>query len=266
MVGFCLSFILNTFKKNLTYRFGYFADIVGMTLSIVVQYYIWKALLGQGGASTNYGTIEFSTMRAYAVLSTVISYLTASYLLDNIASKVLKGTIATDMIRPVGIKIIYFCESLGNALFRLIFIITPLGVASFFLLSLSLPDVITMTLFIIAFVNGFLLVFLLEFAVGVLGFWFTQVHSLGVLLWTSISFLSGTLVPLWFFPQWLQAIADVMPFKYIYFVPLSIFTGTYPPIESALLIIQQLMWILVIYFAGCFLYKLGIKKLTICGG
>lgn len=266
MIRFCLSFTRNVFKKNLTYRFGYYTDLLSIILSIAIQYFIWESLLGEGWQQTSYGVIDLPTMCSYATVSALTTYATTSFLLDNVSSRVLKGTIALDLLRPVSLKTILFCESAGLLLFRTIFVALPLGAIVFFFLGLpvSTPEIIALSS--LSLFNGFVLTFLVEYAVGVLSFWFTQVHSLGVLLWTSISFFSGALIPLWFFPPSIEMIANVLPFKFMRFVPAAIFAGTYTPNECISLILQQGAWIVAIYVIGHIAYDKGIRKLTIMGG
>ena len=46
-------YIKNSFKENLTYRVLYFTGILQTVLALVVQLYLWRALVGQAGEVTS---------------------------------------------------------------------------------------------------------------------------------------------------------------------------------------------------------------------
>ena len=41
-----------------------------------------------------------------------------------------------------------------------------------------------------------------------------------------IRLLSGSIIPIWFFPDWLADILNLLPFVYIYQLPLDIYIGS----------------------------------------
>ncbi len=51
MIRFARISIVASMKRRLVYRFGYFSDVLGMALSVLIQYCIWRALLSDGGNS-----------------------------------------------------------------------------------------------------------------------------------------------------------------------------------------------------------------------
>jgi len=81
-----------------------------------------------------------------------------------------------------------------------------------------------------------------------------------------INVLSGAMIPLWFMPEWIKGVLDFTPFSSIYFTPVQIYLGELTFDEMAVKAGIQLLWILVIYFAGRILWAKGKKKLVVQGG
>lgn len=76
----------------------------------------------------------------------------------------------------------------------------------------------------------------------------------------------GSIIPLPFFPNWLQKIAYALPFRYINDFPYRTYTGSIPLSEGYQLLFQALMWTIIIILIGYFLSKHALKKAVIQGG
>ena len=82
----------------------------------------------------------------------------------------------------------------------------------------------------------------------------------------SISLFSGSVIPLWFFPEGVRFVADVLPFKYIYFVPCDIISNYNGIEESCKYIFAQSIWVILSILIALLVWKKGKKKLVIHGG
>ena len=89
-----------------------------------------------------------------------------------------------------------------------------------------------------------------------ISFWLISMGPLSSLKICIIRMLSGSIIPLWFFPEWLRNILAFLPFQYIYQLPLSIYIGKLTEQETIFQIGVQLVWLLILYG----LYRLMQKK------
>lgn len=78
--------------------------------------------------------------------------------------------------------------------------------------------------------------------------------------------LSGAFIPLWFFPTALADISSFLPFRLIFFTPISIYLEKISGVEAGGLIAQQLLWIIALLVVEKILWRKGIRKLVIQGG
>jgi ABC-2 type transport system permease protein len=73
-------------------------------------------------------------------------------------------------------------------------------------------------------------------------------------------------VPLTFFPDWLETIAQALPFQGIVYIPAAIYLGRVQGEEALRLVSLQLAWVLVLWVAGRLLWRRGIRQVTVHGG
>ena len=100
------------------------------------------------------------------------------------------------------------------------------------------PPTVEAALLALALVPGAsLLLFLMSYALGLLGFWHSSVWQLGALLGMLLGLFSGSFIPLWFFPDWLLAVSEYLPFRLLYFAPSATWLGKIAAADAAWLIV-----------------------------
>lgn len=67
------------------------------------------------------------------------------------------------------------------------------------------------------------LAFEFDFAIALLAFWLVQANAFKYMLQYVVFFFAGALLPLDLFPKAIEAIANVLPFRYLAFFPSQIF-------------------------------------------
>ena len=106
--------------------------------------------------------------------------------------------------------------------------------------------------------------FKVSYVVGLVAFWLEETWVLRVMFVTVSQFLSGAIVPLEFFPDWMSRWLNYSPFPYLTYVPVQVFLSKYnDPFSQALLII--LVWYGVVSLIGHLVWRQGIKNYTAAG-
>ena len=82
-----------------------------------------------------------------------------------------------------------------------------------------------------------------------------------ILATSVIEFFAGALIPIPFFPQWLQPFIYALPFA-----PFLIYTGFLSGWEAVKSIGLQLVWFFALFALGQLLIKHAIKKVVVQGG
>ena len=81
-----------------------------------------------------------------------------------------------------------------------------------------------------------------------------------------VNLLSGTLIPIAFFPKWAQTITNFLPFSSAIYTPSMIYLGKINGISILLALGLQLFWGVVLMIIAKKMWKSLIKTLTILGG
>ncbi len=78
--------------------------------------------------------------------------------------------------------------------------------------------------------------------------------------------LGGIIIPIPFFPEWLQPILNALPFRGIMDTPIRLYVGHIPPSEALGVIAHQWAWILGLILIGRLALARGTRRLVVQGG
>ena len=250
--------------KSLTYEFNVYGNIIMQTIIIITSAYFWKALYkGQGIA----GDVDADSMLTYVVMSSLLSVLLITNVERRIETSVGKGTVATDMMKPINIFGVYFAEDIGN-ITALVFqnILPILIIGSLFIKVPLIADIHDLPLFIISAAESFLINWLIAALFGMIAFSAVNISALIQVKMHLLRLLSGSIIPLWFFPSGVSKILGTLPFVYIYQLPLSIYIGRGDRTQQLAQMRIQLLWLVILSGAFCYVQNRVTKKVMVQGG
>ncbi len=261
-------FIKNGAQTELAYRMSVFLRIASQLFILVVRVAMWNALLkaAGGGVATDMGYVNLEDMMTYNVMSSVATILISTTVLNEVDEKIKSGQVSIDLIRPFNFKGSLFCSTIGTNSVKALIEALPLFIVSFLLYDISVPSLKYLLLSLFCLVNALVLLFMLNYVLGLLGFWYLSVWQFRMIVGMLIMILGGQQIPLWFFPDYLVDVSAYLPFRLVYFAPLSIFLEKISLIDSLSLILQQFLWIGFLILIEKTVWSRGIRKLVIQGG
>ena len=121
-------------------------------------------------------------------------------------------------------------------------------------------------LFLVASVLACLLNGAISYIFGILCFYTTAAWGLNALKTTVIAFLSGTLLPIAFFPNIFREIVSYMPFAGMSQNPILILMMKYDYLECGKVILISFGWWVLLELIGKLLFNHAIKIVTVQGG
>lgn len=263
MIRSYVEYMKKAFQNNVVYRMDCFAGIINTIVVIFVNIALWKAIFEEEGTANG---LEFRMTATYIVLAFLMQCI---FSMDEyfIEQKVQTGLITTDFIKPINFRATVLFYNLGTLCFRILMQLIPATVVSIILfrpLGPFSPQMIVC--FLLSMVLGYLVLYNLNFIVWVTSFWFFRTFSLVTIKDALIMVLSGAVIPIWYMPQWLIDFIHMTPFEYIYYIPISLYLGQIPVNEIVTSIVEQLVWIVILYGVGQFLWRAATKKLVVQGG
>ncbi|MEX2104441.1 MAG: ABC-2 family transporter protein [Bacilli bacterium] len=259
-----LKFLSLAFKEKYTYKFDFYVSILASMLVVFVQVNVWTALY----KGTDFShVVSLEQVITYVLLSFVIFNLTRSEVSIKIGKKVEDGSIIADFIRPVNFKSFLLAEDLGNNFFQFLFVSIPAVILSALFCGFSLEgDLLTFIIFLMSVILGVLIAFHIKFIIGLFSFWLETSWYIPFFVGAIFELFSGSTIPLWFYPSWLQAITDWLPFRFIFFEPIAIFLNKYSTSEAALILVLQLAWLLIMIVIERWIWIKAQQEITVNGG
>lgn len=258
-----MAYAKKSFLSRSAYRFDHLMGILNTILQVFIFWEIYKALYG---SRTEVDGITMTMVTTNFVLSLCLN---AVFCVNDffIPGRIWAGNIANELLLPISLQGRMVAENVGNALFKLIFHFVPALLISIFVVGLAAPKNITMfILFLISALLGYGVLWTLSFATQMLAFWLINIWSIVTIKNVFVNVLSGSMIPLWFMPDWMSGIITYTPFASIYFTPVQIYLGQLSYEEILWKYVIQLMWIGIVYAIGNFLWIKGQKKLVVQGG
>lgn len=269
-MSFYLTYIKNKLRTAGTYKINSILRMLNRFIFMVVQIEIWKLVYGYDFTkkiTSNYGYISLNNMIFYTIMSHIIFILIQSNSLKDVNNKISTGDIALQLNKPYNFFTLTLADSVGESLIALLLQAVPLLLFAvvFFhsTVSLSLSHFI---IFIFSLINGFMIYFLLNFILSLVSFWVVQTGPLEMILSGLIKIFSGVWIPLWFFGETMTYVSSFLPFEGIYFIPLSILIGKMNNNDMIYHLIQQMIWIIILFAIEKIIWRSGINKLVLQGG
>lgn len=260
-------FIKNAFQSNTAYRMDTIIRFFSRIIYILVWTAIWTALYASNAITdSRSGVISLKEMLTYVVLSTGVTIFISNNIIEKLDDKIRSGEIAADLIKPMKFKACLLCGTIGDCLYLTVFQLIPYMVVAALIFSINYPSWTNLLLFTISILNGTFIYYSISYLIGLIGFWYMSVWHLERLLEDAVRLLAGSVIPLWFFPNFLAAISDYLPFKLIYYSPIAIYLGKINLEGAYKTILLQVLWIVILLLIERVMWTKGIKKLVVQGG
>ncbi|BDU49494.1 ABC transporter permease [Haliovirga abyssi] len=264
-----LPFLTSVFQRMLSFRINFFMFTFGGFLETFIIFYLWKAIFISSGKNMIEG-FSLNDMLIYVFMSGMIVRLVNSRVVRDVGEEIRDGSIAMNLIKPISYRGRHLFQAIGHSLFQFIFIGIPLWIGVELYRGLVLKEnmigLVTIFYFLISVILSFLLMFFLNFCVGILAFFVINIWGLNHLKGTVISFLSGELIPIAFFPLWAKGVMKYLPFSSINYTPVMIYLEKYQGNIMLEKIFLQLFWVIIMFVISNLLWKKSISRLTVQGG
>ena len=263
-----LSFFRIRFLAGLQYRAAAWAGIAtqyawgGMTILMFRAFY-------QNG--TNSFPMDFQALASYIWLQQAFLAMFMTWFYDNeIFETITSGSIAYELCRPCDLYTMWFVKNMAIRLSRVVLRCAPILLVAAFLPSpygVRLPpDPGSALLFPVSMALGFGVMIAFSMLVYISAFFTISPMGIRILATSVMEFQAGALIPIPFFPAWLQPVLNALPFASMQSTPYLIYTGHLPLAEALERLGLQLFWLLFLLAGGRLLMKKALKNVVVQGG
>jgi len=254
------------FQTTLVNSLAYPGELIGRSLMILpfmwIFYQLWKVTFAASGTDTINGLSLQETLW-YLMMAETIEF-SRPRVARTIAENVKDGSIAYLLNKPYDFLAYHYSVSMGETIFRAL--LTALcGGAVMWSLAGAPPNLRSWPLTLITVIGAWTVNFLVNGMIGLAAFVSEEVAPYEWIYQKLAFIFGGLLIPLDFYPQWLQKIAFALPFPAMTYGPSRLFVT--PDVSLFLSVLsQQIIWMLVLGLVLTLAYRRGLAYLTVNGG
>jgi ABC-2 type transport system permease protein len=254
------------FQITLINSLAYPGELIGRSLMIVpfmwIFYQLWKVTYAAAGSDVING-LSLRDILWYLMLAETIE-LGRPFVARNISANVKDGSIAYLLNKPYDFLLYQFSTTMGETVFRALMNAIFGGVVILWLVGPpEQPEGILVAL--PAIFGAWILHYCVAVMIGLSAFLVEDVSAF-TWIYQKLAFLfGGMLIPLDFYPPWLQIIARALPFSSVTYGPARLFVT--PSLELFVNVMMlQILWIVILALLLTFAYRRGVAYLTVNGG
>lgn len=252
-----LSIFSITLQEIFTYRLNMIMWRVRQIFVFLIPFFIWKAVLGQGGEIYGY---SFAAIMTYLFGSTILRSLVMGSRTIDLGWMINNGALTIPLMRPINIFSFFFIRDMADKLFNLsfMFLEIPLILLIFHPPVFLQSNPLIILLAVCSTLIAILIYFYINIIFGSLAFWTRDIWAPRFLLMVIMEFATGAMFPLDMLPIFWQKIALLTPFPYLLYVPLKLYLGTDPMVAQHLL--TGIFWVVILGLFTKYVWRKGIRS------
>ncbi|HFX4056262.1 TPA: ABC transporter permease, partial [Streptococcus pyogenes] len=236
------AFIKLGLQQAISYRTNFYLYRIGDVLGVLVSIYLWKAVFLSSKVE------EINNFNSEKIIYyIIISYITQLFVQTTcsimIGEDVKEGSISMRLLKPVDLITTYLFTEIGEKLMVLFTLGIPITTIMIIIQCKSNTTIVLSLLHIIFYIfsiiNAYLINFYINICFGFSSFILKNLWGVNFLKNVIVSFLSGSVIPLSFFPDKFGQILQFLPFSSMNFVPVMLFLGKYNALSSIRVILVQ---------------------------
>jgi len=252
------------FALSLSNWFAYRVGMLFWFLVRIVEPLIYISVWG-AIAQSNSGTVGNFTpgdLAAYYIALMIANQMTFLGLIGLWGYRVRTGALSSYLLRPVSLLHRDLANLLANKAITAVFIVPAIFIMALLFQPTLILSAVNIIGFLFALVMAFLVRFLLESIVGMAAFWITRMDAAEQLYAVILFFFSGRIAPLVLLPDWMQTVANGLPFRWILSFPVEVMLGRLSSQAMLTGFIVQGLWLVFLLVSLPFIWQACLKRYT----
>lgn len=253
------------FRRWSAYRVATAAGAFTNTVFGLTKASITVAAIGAaGGTLAGY---DARTGATYAWLTQALIGPVHVFQWNELAERVRTGDIAVDFSRPVDLQLSWWAADLGRAAYTFLPRGLPPIVVGALTFRLTGPgQVWPYLLGAVSIVLAVSISFFCRFALNLCAFWLIEIRGAVTLYMVTSGVFCGLIVPVHWFPRWLEVIANATPFPSMLQAPVDILSGRVLGAEAMATFGVQVGWLVATLVLGRMVLARATQRLVVQGG
>lgn len=242
------------------------AEVLIWVLLDIIPIFIMGSLWLSNQSSLT--AMSISQLITYYVLVMIIGRTTEFYFDEEMTDLVRTGEFSKFLLKPLRFPFAFIPQTFGRKLFSGIIVLVPIiGIILFFFRQyLIAPRGLQLLLFAFSLCLTLGIRYALSTLAAAGAFFWEQAGALTHARWMLELTIGGYLLPLSLYPSWLRIIPESLPIKYIYYVPVSIFNGTFSAETAITTLLVGIVWVFALLVLSQWVWKKGVVHYSGVGG
>lgn len=245
-------------KRQFSYRVDFWMRyVIALLVQFIVAVFLWKAVYALNQQQPIAG-LSFEEMLRYSFIA-IFVFEIAIPEVSGVATDIYDGSLSRYLVYPLSFLSYKLIAHLARATllsipFLFAILVTKIGIIPFELSNYGLLQGVC------ALLVSTVLYFILSLAFEYAAFWADSVWTLVIMLRFLVSLLGGKTLPLSFFPEWLKAPLELLPFSSIISFPTKAFLGQLTWIQFSNQFLLALCWIILISLLNYSIWQRGMRN------
>jgi ABC-2 type transport system permease protein len=254
-------------QRQLAYRTENLAGLVTNTFFGYLRGALFLAVYQSQSTTTSIAGYDVQSAVSYMWITQAMIMIVALWGWWDVEETIRTGDVVSDLGKPFSYLGFWLARDLGRAAYFVVFRGAPILLAGQVLFGLHWPSSIGAWLvFIVSVVLAVAISFGWRFLLNVSAFWTTDARGLGSVAGAATMFLGGFVVPIRYFPEWLQPLALALPFASITQTPADLFVERIGGFDVVGLLALQLGWAVALLAAAQGATVLATRRVVVQGG
>jgi len=250
-------------RQAYIYRFNVVVAFLLTGLTIYLLTVVWRSAYG---AQQVVDGIAIEQMLVYLTIANLQVRFLSQEVDEDIRDRIREGQIAFDLNRPAAYPGQLMAGAVGDMIGALPFLAVAIPVAAI-AGELRTPDSVGAGFaYLTSLALAWIIAVQLNLVIGLTAFWTLEMTGFQMIYRLIASFATGALIPLWFMPDVVRLIVQLLPFQAIAFVPVSIYVGA--PATGGVLgaLGVQALWIVLLTLGVRLIWRRAFQRTVIQGG
>jgi len=263
LVDFYLTTMRTAVQQQFQYRAATYMYLVGMVAEPVIYLVVWSTIADQSGGTV--GGLTAGEFAAYYIVWTLVRTMNIVFTPYGWEWRIREGELSGQLLRPLH-PIHYDLAWFAGGKVPWVLFYLPIAVVLTLVFNPTF-DVrpLEVAVFGVAVWGAYLIRTFNQTALGLICFWTTRVGALFQLYIALELLLSGRLVPLTLFPEWVQTVAWFLPFRWTFYFPIQTLVGDLTNAELLGGVAMQVFWTVVGIGVFSLVWRYAIRRYTAVG-
>lgn len=249
---------------NLAYRGSLSIWVLSGIIQPLVSIVVWQAVAASRGGDV--AGLTSGQYAAYFMVTMIVSHLTFIWHMWEFEWRIRTGYFSPILLRPIHPIHKDISENLSYKLVGMLGIVPgALLLAFVFNADFAGTGWRDLALFLPGLILAMILRFVVEWTLALAAFWMTRVSALNNLFDVFFLFLGGQFAPLAVMPDWVQAVAFALPFRWSIAFPAEIALGHVSTSDVLIGYGMQVLWISIAIGVLAFVWKRAIRQYSAVG-